>query len=184
MTLPIQNNFPQQRQLRDSADIAKFVKDLVFQLHTRDQQIVQVVNGDIRGSAFTQSQNWTPVLKGTVTPGTYTYDHQVGWALRQGLFTDLWFDISWSAAGASAGNLYIELPYKVAASDQKPFIGVLQPSSLSYGVGYSDLVINAIPGTYRGEIWATGSGVATANLAVAASGALIGHVRYIGVQNE
>jgi hypothetical protein len=184
MTLPINNILPMRTDFKSVEDVDRYIRDLVFALQQRDEQVVSVVNGDIRGNAFTQRQNWKPVLKGSVTPGTFTYTQQIGWVLRQGTITDVWFDVAWSSAGAAAGNLYVELPYKVALSDQMPFVGVCQPSDIDYGAGHTDIVVNAIPSSYRGEFWVTGSTATTANLGVAASGRLIGHVRYIGVQNE
>ncbi len=89
-----------------------------------------------------------------------------------------------AASGAAAGNLFLELPYEVANSEEKPFSSALQTSTIAYGAGNTVLSINAIPTTFRGEIWSSGSGVVTANVAVAPAGQLIGHVRYIGVANE
>lgn len=164
-------------------DINRYLRDLVFSLQQRDEQVVQVLNGDIRGSAFIQRQNWTPVLNGISASGTFTYTHQIGWVLRQGLITDVWFDVEWTNNGTASGNLYIELPYQVAVSDEKPFVGIVQSSGITYSGG-TGIVINAIPDTYRGEFWNVGSAFTTANQAVVASGQLIGFVRYIGVQNE
>lgn len=184
MTLPLQNNYPLNDNIASLDDLIRYIRDLTYQLKTRDEEVVQVVNGDIKGSAYAFQDKWTPILKGTVTPGTFTYVHQSSWSLRQGLFTELWFDVQWSSAGTAAGNLYLELPYSVAMSFNTPFVGVLQPSNINYGAGFTDLVINAIPDTNRGEIWKTGSTSGTANLAVVGSGQLIGHIRYIGQQNE
>lgn len=184
MTLPSNHIYPLINDFKSIEDANKYIRDLIFSLQQRDEQLAQSVNGDIRGNAYTQRQNWTPILKGVTTPGTFTYSHQIGWVLRQGLIVDCWFDILWSANVGAVGNLYVELPYKVATSSQKPFVGVLQTATLNYGAGQSVLTINAIPSTYRGEIWSSGSTTATANIAVAAAGQLIGHCRYIGVQNE
>ncbi len=184
MTLPTNIIFPLRGDFSDLNDIDRYLGDLVFELQRMYEQIAQGVNGDIRGSAFTQRSEWTPLLKGTTVAGTFTYTHQIGWVLRQGLMTDIWFDVSWSASGTAAGNLFIELPYLVARSDEKPFSEVIQTSTIAYGGGNTLLSINATPNTFRGEIWSSGSGAVTANVAVAAAGQLIGHVRYIGRQNE
>lgn len=184
MTLPSNNIFPLINDFKSVEDANKYLRDLIFAMQQRDEQIAQAVNGDIRANAFTQRENWTPILKGTSSAGTFTYSYQVGWVLRQGLMTDVWFDILWTANTGATGNLYVELPYKVATSDQKPFVGILQTATLNYGAGQSVLTINAIPGTYRGEIWSSGSTNAMANIAVASAGQLIGHVRYIGVSDE
>ena len=184
MTLPTTNVYPLVTTFRSADDINKYLRDLVFALEDRDDQIADAINGEIRGNAFVQRENWTPTLKGATTPGSFTYTQQVGWVFRQGLFTDVWFDIIWTNSGAAAGNLYVELPYRVALSNGKPFVGTLQTSTINYGAGQSVLTINAIPNTYRGEVWSSGSTTATANIAVAAAGQLIGHVRYIGVADE
>lgn len=185
MTLPTNNLYPiVNTSFRDNEEIRKYLRDLIFALEERDSQLADAINGDIRSNAFVQREQWTPVLKGSVTAGTFTYTQQVGWVFRQGLFVDVWFDIIWTANAGAAGNLYVELPYKVALSSGKPFVGPLQTATIAYGAGHTVLTINAIPNTFRGEIWASGSAVATANIAVAAAGQLIGHVRYLGVADE
>ena len=96
---------------------------------------------------------------------------------------DAWGDISWTGVGGATGNLFVELPYKVALTDNMPFVGVVQPSAFAYTAG-TDVVINGISNTFRGEFWNTGNGVTTARQAVVASGRVIFHIRYIGQQNE
>ena len=184
MTIPTNIIFPLRGDFSNFEDIDRYLSDVVFELQRMYENLAQGINGDIRASAYTQRNQWTPILKGTGVAGTFTYNHQIGWVLRQGLLIDVWFDVSWSASGAAAGNLFIELPYEVANSDQKPFSEVLQTSTIGYGGGNTLLSINAIPNTFRGEIWSSGSGAVTANVAVAAAGQLIGHIRYIGVQDE
>lgn len=152
------------------------------------EDMAQSINGDMRGAFGTANENWTPILKGTSVTGTFTYTHQVGWALRQGLLVDCWYDVAWTGSGTAAGNLYVELPYEVASSNQDssvsaslqtPFVGVVQSSTLAY-TGGTGIVLNAIPNTFRGEFWNVGTAFATANQAVVAAGRLIGHVRYLG----
>jgi len=164
-------------------DLEKYLRELNFSLQQMYEQLAQGVNGDIRADYGQGRLQWTPILKGTSTAGTFTYTHQAGWSLRQGLITDVWFDVAWSSAGSAAGNLYVELPYKVAVSNQKPFVGVVQSSALTY-TGGTGIVVNGISNTYRGEFWNVGSGFTTANQAVVASGQLIGHLRYIGQADE
>lgn len=184
MTIPTNIILPLRYDFEEMADVNKYLLDLIYKLEDMYTTIAQATNGDIRASCYLQRQQWIPVVKGATTPGTFTYTHQIGWAYRQGLLTDVWFDVAWSANAGAMGNLYVELPYKVANSDQKPFVGVLQTATLNYGAGQSVLTINAIPDSYRGEVWSSGSTTATANIAVAAAGQLIGHVRYIGVSDE
>jgi hypothetical protein len=147
------------------------------------EDVVENVNGEIQADVYVQRNQWTPILAGTTGAGDFTYDHNVGWSLRQGLNTEVWFDVSWSATGGATGNLFLELPYQVAVSLQKPFVGVCQSSVLAY-TGGTGIVVNGIPDTYRAEFWNVGSGFTTANQSVVASGQLIGHLRYLGVENE
>ncbi len=184
MTLPSNIIFPLRVDFNQIEDIDRYLRDLTFELQRMYEKLAQGVNGNIRASAFTQRNQWVPNLEGTTTSGTFTYVRQIGWALRQGLITDAWFDIEWSAQAGAAGNLLIVLPYRVARSDGMPFSEALQTSTIGYGAGKTVLSINAIPNTFRGEIWSSGSGAVTANVAVAAAGRLIGHIRYLGVANE
>lgn len=183
MTLPTDIILPLPRDYKDALNPDAYNNDLVFDLQNMYEQLANQINGTIRNYADVDSSEWIPTLSGTTAVGATTYTHQIGWVFRQGIITEVWFDIAWSATTAT-GNLFVDLPYLVTKSDQKPFVGVLQPSSIAYGAGKTDLVCNAIPSTYRLEIWTTGTGVPTSNLAVVASGQLIGHCRYIGVSDE
>jgi len=167
-------------------DLSDYFRDLIFELQSMYEDIANAVNGNIKADYNVTQGSWIPKVKGSTTPGSFTYTNQVGYSLRRGIVTDVWFDVSWTAAGTAAGNLIVELPYKVAkvsTAGTKPFVGVVQPSSVTYTAG-TDLVVNATPDTFDGEIWTIGDGVPTANQAVVGSGQLIGHVRYIGQQNE
>lgn len=186
MTLPIEFQFPAYNDFaskNQSDDLNKYLREQNFQLKRMYEMIVDVANGRFRGSALSQEWNWTPTLKGTTASGTFTYSNQIGWALRQGIMTDCWFDITWTAQSGATGNLYVELPYQVAKSDRMPFVGIVQHSGLTI-TGFSDIVVNGIPDTFRGEFWKTGGGATTTRLAVASSGRLIGFIRYIGQQYE
>ena len=68
-------------------------------------------------------------------------------------------------------------------SNNKPFVGVIQPSAFAY-TGGDEVIINAIPNTFRGEFWNTGDMFATTNQAVVGTGQLIGHLRYMSQENE
>jgi len=184
MTLPSNIIFPLRVDFNDVKDVDRYLGDLTFELQRMYENLAQGVNGDIKSSAYTQRSQWMPILMGTTTPGTFTYTHQIGWALRQGIIVDAWFDVEWTALGGAVGDLFIQLPYEVANSEEKPFSNALQTSTIAYGAGKTVLSINAIPNTFRGEIWSSGSGVATANVGVVAAGQLIGHIRYIGKGNE
>jgi hypothetical protein len=184
MTIPENDLLPIVTDFKSYQDVTIFLRALLFALEERDDEIIDVVNGSIRADVFTDMDQWIPYLYGTTTPGTFTYTKQTGWSLRQGLYVDIWFDLQWTANAGSVGNLYLQLPYIVANSNNMPFVGTIQSSTIVYGAGQTVLTINAIPNTYRGEIWSSGSGNATANIGIPAAGRLIGHLRYIGQRNE
>jgi len=183
MTLPTDITLPLPRDYRDNINPDAYSNDLVFELQNMYQNVANNINGAIRNYADVDSSQWIPTINGTGSAGSTTYTHQIGWVFRQGIITEVWFDIQWSASTAT-GNLFIDLPYIVTKSNQKPFVGVLQTSTIAYGAGKTLLTCNAIPSTYRLEIWSSGSAVATANVVVAGAGQLIGHCRYIGVSDE
>lgn len=189
MTLPSTIILPLHTDRIESGEpreLSDYMRDLVFELQNMYESLAGVVNGNIRADYDITQASWLPILKGSTTAGTFTYTHQVGYSLRRGIITDVWFDIEWSSAGTAAGNLIIELPYKVAkvsTSGTKPFIGVVQSSNVTFTSG-TDIVVNAMPNTFDGEFWNVGDGVATANQGIDGTGQLIGHVRYIGQQNE
>jgi len=187
MTLPTNIILPLRTDMVRSGnaeDLDKYMRELVFSLQRMYEQLSQGVNGDIRANFLEPDRRWTPVLKDTANSGTtFTYDHQIGWVHRQGIFVDVWADVKWTAnSGAITGNMFLELPYKVAVTDQKPFVGVVQPSIFTF-TGGTACVVNAIDDTYRAEIWNTGDAFTTANQGSVAAGHLIMHIKYIG-QNE
>lgn len=181
ITLPIHS----ERILSGSKeDLHKYLRELIFTLQDMYEDIVFNVNGNIRTNTSQASETYTPIVRDSGnTAITFTYVHQIGFVLRQGLMTDVWVDVEWSNPSAAvSGNLYVQLPYEVANSAEMPFVGVCQPSAFTF-TGGTKCVINAIPNTFRGEIWNTGSAFTTANQATVNSGRLIFHVRYIGKQN-
>lgn len=184
MTLPSTITFPLRADFEEFEDVDRYMRDFTFEIQRMYEQLAQGINGTVRSDTALQRSNWTPTMDGTGVTGTFTYTNQIGWVLRQGNMTDLWFDVTWTNAGTATGNLFLTLPYKVANSSQKPYSAALQTATIAYGAGQSVLHVNAIPTTYRGEIWSSGSGTATANIAVSAAGQLIGHLRYLGEANE
>lgn len=185
MTLPSTIILPLQPEtfLGDFESVNNYLRELSVSLQDMYASMAANVNGDFKADSFIQRDQWTPRLAGTSSTGSFTYTHNVGWVLRKGIMTDIWFDIQWTASGGAAGNLYVELPYKVAVSEEKPFVGVCQSSGLTY-TGGTGIVVNGIPDTFLGEFWNVGSGFTTANQTVVSSGQLIGHLRYIGIANE
>lgn len=183
MTLPTDYDFPPLNPQNEysAADMYKYLREQRISLTEMYNLLADGINGDIRADWGSDYNDWTPILKDTANSGTtFTYSHQAGWVYRRGIFVDVWFDIGWSAnSGAITGNMYIELPYEVAVTNQMPFVGTVQPSGFTYSAG-TECVVNAISDTYRAEIWNCGSGVTTTNQASVSSGRLIGHIRYIG----
>ena len=171
--------FPENKE-----EVNNYIVEMVYELQNMYNELSDSVDGSLKSSFYQQKELWTPVLNGTTTSGTFTYTNQIGWVFRQGLMVDIWGDLSWTAVGAATGNLYVELPYKVANSSEIPFVGFVQSSNIPYAAGNSYISINAIPDSYRGEIWQSGSAIPTANLTVPASGRIIFHIRYLGVQDE
>lgn len=166
-------------------ELEKYLRELTFSLQRMYEELAHGINGDIRTNTLEPNRRWTPLLKDTANSGTtFTYTHQIGWVYRRGIFVDVWFDVQWSSnSGAITGNMYIELPYQVAVTNEKPFVGVVQPSIFAY-TGGTECVSNAINNTYRCEVWNVGDGFTTANQGSVAAGHLIGHLRYIGQSDE
>jgi len=182
MTLPTTIILPLRVDTKETKDVDRYLDDLVFELQNIYEDIAENVNGFIRNEADVDDTQWIPTLNGS-TPGLFTYVHQYGWAIRQGIYTELFFDIEWSMTTA-ANNLYIELPYKVITTNGMPFVGILQTSNIAFGAGVTNLLMNAISNTYRGEIWTMGSGIASANFSVVGSGRMMGNIKYIGQEDE
>jgi hypothetical protein len=161
----------------------EYLTTLVTSLQEMYQKVAQNVNGQIRNSALVDSSQWTPEIFGETVAGTTTYTLQFGYSLRQGLITDVWYDVMWSATTAT-GPLYIELPYLVAKASGAPFNGSVHPSEITFSAGATFLIGTAIPDTYKLQLWQCGSGFHSVPLAVPASGHIMGWIRYIGVADE
>ena len=180
MSLPTNITLPLRVDGKSEQDMDRYLRDLVYELQDMYESLTGNINGFIRNNADIDQSQWLPTLNGTVA-GTFTYTRQVGWSIRRGIYTEIFADVEWTATTAG-GNLYLELPYIVTRSNGMPFVGNVQASNVGFLGNY--LVINAIPTTYRGELFSVTSAGATANLAVPASGRLIMHTRYIGVSDE
>lgn len=182
MTLPTETQLPLDKDLiesEDSKDNYEYMRQLVRKLEDLYENITEEINGSL--------QDFTPILKDTATDTTYTYVNRVAWYLRQNLIVDVWFDIEWSAidTGTPTGNLYLELPYEVLNTTRMPFVGVVQASGIDFGTNLTQITINAIPSTFRGEFWGSGSTQTMLNIpANTSSGRLMGHVRYPGEEFE
>lgn len=174
MTLPTEIQLP----LEDNIDV-EYMRTLIKRLEGMYEDMVQNINGD--------TVDFVPILKDTATDTTYTYTIQEGWYFRQGLLVDVWFHVTWTAiaSGTPTGNLYVQLPYEVLNSSNMPFTGCVQSSVVDFGTDLTQIVINGIPTTFRGEFYGVGSGQTMANItANTAAGTLIGHIRYVGNEFE
>lgn len=148
-------------------------RDMVFPdnemsgyLQTMYLRLSENINGKIRSYADNDSSVWTP----TFTPASnITYSQQVGWIFRQGLLTDIWFDIIFTNNTESSFSLM--LPYKVIKTQGNPFVGFL--------VSPSGLFISAQSNSYEGLI-INNSFVSTP----ISSGRVCGYLRYLGVEGE
>lgn len=182
MTLPTNIIFPDKGNFfGKQASDEEYNRQFIFTLQRMYEDIAQNVNGDIRKDTDIGNRQFLPTVSGATSAGAGTYTHQVGWVLRQGLMVDVWFDVLWTGH-TGTGNLYLDLPYLVALSEENPFVGVLQVSNITYTGDYC--VMNAIPDTRRGEIWVCATAAATANVAMDTAGQIQGHIRYVGQSIE
>jgi hypothetical protein len=187
MSLISDLNLPLPKDFK-SKDKDEYLNELVKSLQSMYEKVAQNVNGTIRNTSLVDSSQWTPEIFGTTVSGTTTYTQQFGYVLRQGIVTDVWYDVMWSATTAT-GTLFVELPYLVAkcagaVTGGAPFNGSVQPSDITFSPGVAFMVGSAMPDTYRLELWQCGSGFHSVPLTVPASGHIMGWVRYIGVADE
>lgn len=180
---------PSKSRITDPEVLHRYLESLQSAYTRFYDNLEKSSSGTFRTNTDPTQANWTPILKGTTTAGSFSYTHQIGTVLRQNLLVDCWFSVKWSGATTATGNLYLELPYKVAKSNEKPFIGVIIPSQIDFtSTSFTAMVIQAIPDTYRGEVWLYGDGAAANNQTCAALGSsdqkLEGTIRYLGQEYE
>lgn len=134
-------------------------------LQTMYLRLSENVNGKIRSYADNDSSVWKPSFNPLTS---ITYTQQVGWVFRQGLLTDIWFDVIFKN---TKGNLFLNLPYKVIKTEGQPFVGCLiQPSGM---------YISAQSNSYQGMI--LNSSLKQVSLT---QGRVCGYLRYLGVEGE
>ncbi len=181
MTLPTDINLPIAENLfaeDGKYNVETYLKELNDRLCDMYQDVAQNVNGYIK--------DWTPVVYGTTTPGTSagtTYVNQFGWIRRAGIIVECWLDVSWTVHDGT-GNVAIEMPYEAAKSSGSPFVGVIESSAVNAFPGYTYLTWRVEPDTTEGAIIKNGTGVVSANLALAGSGGFRGYIRYLGKEFE
>lgn len=149
MSLPSDMVFPDN-------EISGYLQEMYLRLSEN-------INGKIRSYAENDSSIWKPNFGSS---STITYTQQVGWIFRQGLLTDIWFDIIF---GGKASSLI--LPYKVIKTEGNPFVGFLTSPS--------GLFIAAQSNSYEGVI--VNSSFTSTPIS---SGRLCGYLRYLGVEGE
>lgn len=80
MSIPPSYDFPQPNNSIKDGDTQALYAYLEQQnrvLKRLYEDIAQGINGQIKSSASTNQRRWTPVLDGTSTSDTFTYDHQL-----------------------------------------------------------------------------------------------------------
>ena len=194
MTIPDIIIFPEYPPdgIADPSGAVNHNQAMVRALTRSYEDIANGINGSLKNSIQGADKPFIPTVSGTTVAAgaSVTYSgggHQFGWVLRQGIYVDVWYDVSWTAAVGHTGTLYVDLPYQVATQTsstptEKPFVGSVQCSNITFTGSYC--VCNAIPDSRRCEIWTVGSGIATAGVAFDTVGQVIGHVRYVGKQIE
>lgn len=183
MTLLSNIDLPLRRDYPDPEDQDRYLDDLVDELQKMYEKTAENVNGSIRNYADVDQTKWTPEIATDGVNGTIVYKWQYGWVLRQGIITDVWMDVAWSSIGTSTGRLYVNLPYRVTLGGNLEFPGVCQMSDFNFGP-YSYYCLNARPNTYRCELWGCSSLSSTVWESIQGNGQIIGHIRYIGVEDE
>ena len=180
MTLPINITLPLDVFLIKSEDpdaLYQYMKKLVYVLGTQIQETNQVVNVTL---TVKDNQSY-PFIIGSIAEGTAIFTNSVLWTRRSNLFTQGWFDITWSGH-TGTGNLLIQVPYFSQPSAQFPYVGTIEPNGITFGAGYTYLTANILPETNTIEIHQCGSGMVVTPLALPASGSLRGSIMYVGQQ--
>jgi len=184
MTLPINYKLPELNEAKDPAQLTSYLQDLNFELQNMYQQTVQNVNGVFRNHLDVDGSEYVPTLAGSTTAGSFTYTRQGAYVLRQGLMTDVWFEVRWSSSGGAAGQLRLNLPYRQTSISDLFFVGTCYMNQAPFPAGATQAVVLSVTGSYQASFQAFGSGIDTSAINVYGSGAVGGHLRYIGVEDE
>lgn len=156
-------------------------KEMVVTLQNMYEDLVDNINGTHEHIIFNSSQQdpVIPQVEGSSSAGVATYGDREAYHVRNGLISQMWFDIAWTAHSGS-GDLIVKLPYSVANGELIPFVGTIQIHNINLSSGYTYAVVNCAPNTFDGVVMECGSGVPTQAIALPSSGRIIGYVRYIG----
>jgi len=160
MTLPLTTILPED------------YKDLRNELTANYEKQSRAINGN--------EDRWTPVIEGSTTDGVGTYTNQIGYYYRQGLMTDVWFFITWSAH-TGTGNMRVTLPLKIRRAAENFFVGELEITGLTLNANYTYATIQGENDSRLAYIMENGGGQTLQNIAVFNGAAeMRGHLRYIG----
>jgi len=155
-----------------------------FLSDNEEQRTTELITSfrDIASTVNGRFEQFTPTVYGSGTAGTPTYTAQTGWYFRQGLMVDVWFTVSWSAfGGGGAGNLRLQLPYTSFDSGSPFYVGTCSDENLTYQhVNHTHVVPIVNNNTIYAEFVSSGSGIARGWIPVQATGAIFGHIRYLG----
>ena len=177
MTLPIETILPLNAERLRSGNpvlVGDYVSELVNSLTTIYTQQSQAINGDYK--------DFAPIVYGTSTAGLGTYSVQNGYYLRLGLIVDYWYTVAWSGH-TGTGNAYIQLPYKVKFNNTD-FTGEVV-GQYNYSSSYNGMWGLGVSQTFRKDLYLEGAlNIPVLALPLLTSGALRGHIRYIGQEIE
>ncbi len=185
MTLATNITLPLDSELIQSSkpeDLYVYMRKLIYVLSTQMQQTNQAVNGTltiISNDTLPAYNFLTGSSSQAVTRPTYS--NCALWLRRSNLYTQAWFDITWSS-DTDTGNLQINLPYSSQPSQLQPYVGTIESDNITFTAGYTYLTANILPGTNTIEIHQCGSGMPVLPLPVSSSGHLRGSITYVGQQ--
>ena len=162
MTLPID---------RDISDNPEEMRDNIKEMY---RDLAQGVNGDI--------VTWTPTISGASAAGAGTYTTQSGLYLRQGLITDVWYHVVWSAH-TGTGNMMLNLPLTVKLIAADYFTEAVEITGINLSANYYYAMARCGSNSLQAAIIEVGDNVTPQNVAMDGVAGLRGHLRYIGKAN-
>jgi len=191
MTLPITRILPTIPNFESLEESQKYLNDLTFELKDMYNETAEHVNGTFRSSLETDGSEWVPAIRGDIIPGDVTYGNRIGFVLRQGIMTEIWFDVEWTTIGGATGPLSLDLPYLVGPQANInpaliPFVGAAFSAQLTYMTpGQTSLTVTPVANSFAAFFHGYGSGPINASpLQIQANGRVGGSVRYIGIADK
>lgn len=121
---------------------------------------------------YQEAVSFTPTISGSSVAGTGTYSLQFGTYSRVGNI--IYFDvaITWSAHTGTGNFLLSGLPFPVRNTLNYAPVWATLAASIAWGGGHTMVATTGVAGTSTGQLLTVGTGVATANVAMANSGNL------------